>query len=58
MDKLAVTPDYQRKGVAIVLLNWSMDHAAEEKVPVTLVATRVGRPLYESVGFSSYGTWC
>ena len=34
-----------------------MDHAVEEKVPVTLVAIRVGRPLYESVGFPSYGTW-
>ena len=39
------------------LLQWGLDRARQENVPVTLAATPAGRRLYEKAGFKRYGTW-
>lgn len=65
LDIIAVAPEYQRRGVARRLVNWGLESAKTESearavvgkqpVPVALVATAPGLPLYKSLGFRVVG---
>ncbi|KAB8343037.1 hypothetical protein FH972_022631 [Carpinus fangiana] len=65
LSNLAVVPQYQRRGIATALVQWGLDHAASETadrkregkvpVPVTLVASIAGLPLYARLGFKVVG---
>jgi ribosomal protein S18 acetylase RimI-like enzyme len=48
---LGVSPKCQRTGIGKRLLQWGIDRSEEEQVPAVLVATEVGKPLYEKMGF-------
>lgn len=48
---LGVSPKCQRTGIGKRLLQWGIDRCEEEQVPAVLVATEVGKPLYEKMGF-------
>jgi len=48
---LAVSPRWQRRGVASMLLQWGFDRAREELVPLTLRASATGLALYRKLGF-------
>lgn len=54
---IAVHPDHQRKGVGAMLMQWGMDKAAEENVPIWLTATPVGEGLYRKLGFIVQSDW-
>ena len=51
LAELATHPDYQRLGAGTALLRQGMEYATRERIPITLLATDTGRPLYEHVGF-------
>ncbi|KAI9660536.1 MAG: hypothetical protein M1821_009887 [Bathelium mastoideum] len=48
---LGVAPQYRRRGAGRLLLDWGLQRAREEGVPVLLEATPQGVPLYEKAGF-------
>ncbi|KAM0443116.1 hypothetical protein ACHAQK_003477 [Fusarium lateritium] len=48
---LGVSPKCQRTGIGKKLLQWGIDRCEEEQVSAVLVATEVGKPLYEKMGF-------
>ncbi|KAM0292513.1 hypothetical protein ACHAO9_002825 [Fusarium lateritium] len=48
---LGVSPKCQRTGIGKRLLQWGIDRCEEEQVSAVLVATEVGKPLYEKMGF-------
>ncbi|MBE7119695.1 GNAT family N-acetyltransferase [Bacillus cereus] len=52
---LIVHPDFQRKGIGRILLNNSLK-VTHPSLPITLIATKAGEPLYESYGFKSITT--
>ncbi|QWG29792.1 N-acetyltransferase [Bacillus mycoides] len=52
---LIVHPDFQRKGIGRILLNTSLK-VTHPSLPITLIATKAGEPLYESYGFQSITT--
>ena len=51
LGMLGVDPAYQRRGVGGIILKHGLNIAADEKVPVTLQASVVGRKLYQELGF-------
>ena len=51
LQTLAVSPDYQRRGVGRCLLEWGLEMAREEGVSVTVESSDVGRQLYAKNGF-------
>ncbi|KAF1986776.1 acyl-CoA N-acyltransferase [Aulographum hederae CBS 113979] len=53
---LVILPQYQRKGIAKRLIAWGVETARQEHLPVTLEASRVGRKVYEKIGFRVFGT--
>lgn len=53
---LAVRPDFQRRGAGAALCKRVLERAREQKRSVTLIASSMGRPLYNSLGFSYEGT--
>lgn len=53
---LAVPPEQQGKGVGKAILRWGFKLAEKEQMPVVLESSRVGQPVYESVGFKMYKT--
>jgi ribosomal protein S18 acetylase RimI-like enzyme len=65
LQSLAVAPEYQRRGVARTLVNWGVRRADLETdervavgkapVPIALVGTAPGLPLYRSMGFKVIG---
>lgn len=57
IQEIAVAPEFQRQGVGKLLLQWGMERAREENVPVTLSSTPAGKALYEGSGFKPCGTW-
>lgn len=57
MQKLSVDPNWQRKGIGRMLLQWGLERAQEENVPVGLDSTEVGEILYRKVGFEKIGTF-
>lgn len=54
---IAVDPAYQRHGIGMNLLEWGMNQAKEDGIPVILEATNAGQRLYEKAGFVGYGKW-
>jgi GNAT superfamily N-acetyltransferase len=57
INEIAVAPDFQRHGIGMRLLQWGIDCAIYDSVPVTLTSTPAGVRLYERAGFRIYGTW-
>lgn len=56
LASLAVHPNHQRKGVARSLLQWEIDKAHDERVPICLFSSNVGEGFYKSCGFAVI-TW-
>lgn len=54
---LGVDPKYQRRGIARLLLQWALERAGKEGVPVHLSATPAAAQLYRSLGFRGVGKW-
>lgn len=52
---LGTHPYYQRRGAASALLRYGIQQAREEKLPITLLASPMGQPLYASFGFEDRG---
>ncbi|KAI7780805.1 hypothetical protein LA080_015488 [Diaporthe eres] len=52
---LGVDPKYQRRGIARSLLQWGLERAEKEGLPVHLSATPDGASLYRSLGFRGVG---
>lgn len=50
---MAVDPDHFHKGYGSVLCHHGMDIAAQDKVPIGVIAARMGTYLYESFGFQT-----
>lgn len=55
MQTLAVHPNFQRRGIASMLLNWGKQQAEKEGVPIGLEASELARPLYLKNGFRKFG---
>ena len=51
LSLLATHPDWDGNGLGAKNLHWGMELAERWKVPVTLIATPAGYPLYRSEGF-------
>lgn len=54
LDTLGVNPQYQRKGIGRKLLDWGIERANAENVPIALEATLYGEHLYRRAGFFDY----
>jgi GNAT superfamily N-acetyltransferase len=48
-----VSPGWQRHGVGNMLLQWGLERAADEYVPIVCKSTSVGVYFYEHAGFRS-----
>lgn len=53
---LCVHPNYQRKGIGTVLVNWGLDRARARGQKVYLEASEFGKGLYRRLGFEEVGT--
>lgn len=51
LRRVAVLPEYQRRGIASRLLQWGVDKADEDKLVSWLNARPAGQRLYEKVGW-------
>jgi predicted N-acetyltransferase YhbS len=52
---MAVHPDFQRQGFGLEIMQFLLAHLNQQHVPlVTLDASKIGRPLYEKLGFIPY----
>lgn len=51
MATMAVHPSYQRRGIGSTLLNWGLEHARRENIPVGTEASAEGEQLYVKHGF-------
>lgn len=52
---LMTDPRFQRRGIGTALLEWGHKLADQDGVPAFLVASPVGHPLYQSVGWKDVG---
>ncbi|KAG5758101.1 hypothetical protein H9Q72_013763 [Fusarium xylarioides] len=52
LDNMAVDPDHFRKGYGTLLCRHGMEIAREDKVPVGVIAAKLGMKLYEYLGFT------
>ncbi|PSN65372.1 hypothetical protein BS50DRAFT_636147 [Corynespora cassiicola Philippines] len=55
--ELAVSPEHQRQGVGTALVNWGLNLARREQLPVLLHSTQAGEKVYQKSGFVKYGEW-
>lgn len=55
-DYVGVDLQQQRRGIGKMLLDWTVEKAAEDQKSIYLVATPAGRPLYQAAGFEYLGT--
>lgn len=53
LNTLATHPDWDGYGFAAMNLHWGFELANTSKIPVTLIATPAGYPLYDDIGFRS-----
>lgn len=53
LNTLATHPDWDGYGFAALNLHWGFELANTYKIPVTLIATPAGYPLYDDIGFRS-----
>lgn len=51
LNSLAVDPTYQRRGIGRQLVEWGLQQARREQVPVGLEASLKGVGLYQRLGF-------
>ena len=51
LELLGTHPDFRRRGVGTMMLQWGFERAREDNVPLILVATVTGEKLYLSTGF-------
>jgi hypothetical protein len=51
LNTLATHPDWDGYGFAVMNLHWGFELANTSKIPVTLIATPAGYPLYDDIGF-------
>ena len=51
LSGLYVRREYQRRGLAKILLKWGLDQAAAERVPAVVKASPAGLKAYEQAGF-------
>ncbi|KAH7012797.1 acyl-CoA N-acyltransferase [Ilyonectria destructans] len=54
---IAVHPRFQGRGVARRLVEWGINKAKEEAIPIELSATPAGSVLYTKLGFKKVGVW-
>ncbi|KAK6954382.1 hypothetical protein Daesc_004349 [Daldinia eschscholtzii] len=54
---IAVHPEFQGRGVARRLVEWGINKAKEEAIPIELSATPAGSKLYTKLGFKKVGVW-
>ncbi|KIW72106.1 hypothetical protein PV04_00326 [Phialophora macrospora] len=55
IDHLSVDPAYQGKGFGKMLVKDVQEVAARDKLPLVLLASKMGRPLYQKLGFDDVG---
>ncbi|OAP55125.1 hypothetical protein AYL99_10825 [Fonsecaea erecta] len=55
VDHVSVDPAYQRKGIGSAMIKWLQNIAAEDNLPIILVASHQGRPMYQKSGFVDRG---
>ncbi|RYC79749.1 hypothetical protein BFJ63_vAg17372 [Fusarium oxysporum f. sp. narcissi] len=53
LDKMAVDPEHFRKGYGTLLCRHGMELSRQDKVPVGVIAAKLGMKLYEYLGYSS-----
>lgn len=53
---LMTDPDFQRRGIGTAMLDWGHKYADEAGIPAFLVASPVGHPLYQHVGWKDVDT--
>lgn len=53
LSTLAVDPDNQRHGIGQKLVEWGLEQASQDNVPVGLEASAKGIRLYEKLGFKA-----
>ncbi|KAF7588124.1 hypothetical protein BBP40_006157 [Aspergillus hancockii] len=51
LSTLAVHPAYQRQGIGRKLVEWGLEQATQDEIPVGLEASAKGTHLYHSLGF-------
>jgi predicted N-acetyltransferase YhbS len=56
LTTLAVHPEYQRYGIGAAIVNWGVELAESERVPIALFATPLGKKLYLKFGFEDVGS--
>ncbi|EED22083.1 conserved hypothetical protein [Talaromyces stipitatus ATCC 10500] len=53
---LMTDPNFQRRGIGTAMLEWGHKHADEAGIPAFLIASPVGHPLYQHVGWKDVDT--
>ncbi|EEA26208.1 hypothetical protein TMatcc_005538 [Talaromyces marneffei ATCC 18224] len=53
---LMTDPRFQRRGIGTAMLEWGHEHADEAGIPAFLIASPVGHPLYQHVGWKDVDT--
>ncbi|KAK0725622.1 hypothetical protein B0H67DRAFT_136307 [Lasiosphaeris hirsuta] len=53
LDNMAVDPDHFRRGYGSHLCKYGIDVAAQDKIPVGIIAAKMGACLYSSLGFKT-----
>ena len=56
LSNICVDPNFQRRGIGALLIQWGKEQAAREECPIGLSASEQGESLYLSEGFRLYGT--
>lgn len=54
---IGVDPTYGRRGIGRTLMDWGMETAMAEGIPVTLTSVPSAQPFYEKLNFGAYGEW-
>lgn len=54
---LCTHPSFRRRGAATLLCGWGLDRATEQGQPATVLASPMGKSLYEAVGFRLDGSF-
>lgn len=52
---LCTLPNFRRRGAGVLLCKWGLDLAKMEGCAAAVMASEMGKPLYESVGFEVKG---
>ncbi|KAI9733612.1 MAG: hypothetical protein M1834_003214 [Cirrosporium novae-zelandiae] len=55
LNTIAVSPLFQNQGIGAMLIDWGLESAKEEGVPVTLESTTITSKLYVKKGFRDIG---